>query len=157
MTIRKPYSKIKYEGLSFPDDGRTHQSFKNDCNINQIMKKYRNQGYAPQVQPGQYGIATGVELYDAQLLVAEAKTMFEELPSEIRNEFQNDPVKLLDFVNDEKNLEAMYEMGLAERPTPTEIDQVKNTINPAQQDQDQDQAVQSATPIDQPDPASEAR
>ncbi len=63
----------------------------------------------------EYGDATQVDLLDAQLVVAQAQTMFEELPSNIRKKFENDPGKFLDFVQNPANLEEMQELGLANK------------------------------------------
>ena len=46
--------------------------------------------------------------------------MFEELPSQIRKKFNNDPAQFLDFVQNENNKDALYEMGLALAPIPIE-------------------------------------
>jgi len=58
---------------------------------------------------------TGTEFMNAMLVVAEAKTRFAELPAEIRNRFENDPAKLLDFVHDPDNLEESIKWGFIDR------------------------------------------
>ena len=92
----------------------TKQSFKDECNINKIMAKFQKTGalnhymkFAPE-----YGDATQVDYADALNVVANANTMFEELPSSIRKKFDNDPAKFLEFVQDEKNAAEMEELGL---------------------------------------------
>ena len=52
-------------------------------------------------------------------IVATANSMFQDLPSSIRNQFQNDPGQFLDFVQDPENLEEMREMGLANQSSET--------------------------------------
>lgn len=47
-----------------------------------------------------------------------AQEQFAALSSKIRKRFNNDPVELLKFVSDAKNLEEMYELGLAVKPAP---------------------------------------
>ena len=71
----------------------------------------------------EYGTTTNANLQDALNIVADANTMFEELPSSIRAKFQNDAGQFLDFVQDKKNLEEMRELGLAnpaEKQAPSE-------------------------------------
>lgn len=115
--IRKPFIRRKVAGISFdPKEGRTKGSFKDECNINYIMNKYLKTGQLPNVRENLlYGEASGLDLFEAQQLVAKANSMFEELPSNVRNKFENDQSKFLDFINDDKNLEEMIELGIAER------------------------------------------
>nr|UXQ88134.1 MAG: internal scaffolding protein [Microvirus sp.] len=96
----------------------TKQSFKDECDINCIMAKFQKTGalnhYAS--RSPEYGDATPVALHDAQNIVANANTMFEELPSSIRKKFDNDPGTFLEFVQDEKNQEEMISLGLKNSP-----------------------------------------
>ena len=96
----------------------TKQSFKDECNINKIMDKFQKSGainhYAAHAP--QYGDCTHIELLDAQLIVANANSMFEDLPSSIRAKFENDPGQFLDFVQDENNSEEMIKLGLKNAP-----------------------------------------
>lgn len=99
------------------DEGCAKQSFKDECDINLILKKFQKSGaishYASNSMS--YGDATQIQLQDALNVVANAETMFEELPSSIRKKFNNDPGQFLAFVQDEKNLEEMRELGLANK------------------------------------------
>ena len=99
----------------------TKQSFKDETNINKIMEKFQRTGaidhyakYAPN-----YDDATSDDLHTSLNIIADANSMFEELPSSIRKKFENNPQKFLDFVQDPKNLEEMRELGLAEKKSPT--------------------------------------
>lgn len=102
-------------------DSRTEQSHKEECDINQILSKYIKTGvlahqkqYAPQ-----YGDYSSTDFHEAQNIIATAMSMFQELPSKVRNHFENDPAKFLDFASDENNNEAMAMMGLTDH-MPTE-------------------------------------
>jgi len=97
-------------------DSRTEQSHKEECDINQILSKYIKTGvlahqkqYAPQ-----YGDYTSTDFHEAQNIIATAMSMFQELPAKVRNHFDNDPAKFLDFAGDENNMEAMAMMGLTD-------------------------------------------
>lgn len=91
------------------------QSFKDECNINKIMARFQKTGaidhYAK--HGPSYGDVTSTSLHQAMNIIAEAETMFEELPATLRKKFGNDPEQFLDFVQDPKNLEEMRELGLA--------------------------------------------
>jgi len=58
-----------------------------------------------------------IDYHEALNIVADAESMFEELPSTIRAQFENDPHKFLEFVQDPNNLDEMRELGLAKPPT----------------------------------------
>lgn len=100
--------------VGFSTKGRTKQSFKAECDINQIMARFLRTGVLDFVQKNEprYGDATGLEYQSAMLRVAGAKTMFNELPAKIREFFENEPGKFLDFVQNDKNHAECVEMGL---------------------------------------------
>jgi len=59
--------------------------------------------------------------------------MFEELPSTIRAQFENNPEKFLEFVQNPDNLDKMRELGLAKAPqSPPEASkpETKGTVAP---------------------------
>jgi len=129
MTIRKPYTKLKSNPITC-GEGKTKQSFKDECNINFIMKKYMRSGAIPPTnENGRYGEATGSDLFEAMQTVAHANSLFAEMPSDIRNKFDNDPVKFLDYMDDDSKLEEQIELGLAQR-IPTDPIQQVEIVNP---------------------------
>jgi phage internal scaffolding protein len=95
--------------------GMTKQSMQEECDINKIMAKFQRTGNVSHLNKyeGKYGDATSIDLHSAMNVVTNAHTMFNELPSETRTKFKNDPGLFLDFVQDEKNQEEMVKMGLA--------------------------------------------
>ena len=58
-----------------------------------------------------YGDDSGQDYQEAQFTIAKANSMYEELPSTIRNEFSG-PAEFLDFVHDPKSEQKMREMGM---------------------------------------------
>jgi len=96
------------------DELITKQSFRNECNINTLMAKYYNTGEMPvlNLQAPQYLDTTGVDYQEAMQFVAGANSLFQELPSSIRNRFQNDPAQFLDFTSRKENIPEMEQMGL---------------------------------------------
>lgn len=117
-----PYGPKLRVSMDFTDQpSLTKQSFKNECDINVIMAQYLKTGvidFAQKHAP-RYGDATGADFQDAMLIVAESRSMFNDLPANLRNRFNNDPALFLDFVHDEANREEMAELGLlkpAQRP-----------------------------------------
>lgn len=93
------------------------QSFKDECDINNIMKKYQVTGVIDWVAKyeGSYSDLTGYDFMESQLIVAKASEMFADLPSSVRKRFQNDPGEFLEFMSDESNSEEAIKLGLATR------------------------------------------
>lgn len=79
---------------------RTKQSFKAECDVNNILKKYRNTGILPQASKAAfYGDFSNVsDFQTAVAMVHEADEKFMALPAHIRKEFNNDPQQLLGFL-----------------------------------------------------------
>jgi len=99
-------------------DGQTKQSFKDECDINSIVKKALRNGLLPDgnVNPI-YGDFSDVKTYQEGLnVVLRAETQFNALPAHVRSKFQNDPAQFLEFATDPKNSEEMISLGLATRP-----------------------------------------
>ena len=74
----------------------------------------------------QYGDVSEHDFQEVQNQLANAKTLFEELPDPVKAQFDNKPFKFLQFAEDPKNMESLVEMGLA----------LKRSLDPALQEQD---------------------
>jgi len=106
-------------------DGLTEQNHKDETDINQIVRKYNKTGLIDHLNQfeKQYGDMTGYDYQDAMNTIAAANTMFEGLPSAIRNKFDNGPAKFINFVDDEANADKLVEMGLAKPKVSTSVDE----------------------------------
>ena len=103
--------------------GRTHQEFKDECDVNLIIPKYDRTGLLTHVNEAvaQYGDYSEVNEYQESMnLVLQAQQSFGEIPANIRAMFNNDPGIFFEFATDPKNREKMVELGLAEAPQKTE-------------------------------------
>jgi len=107
--------KIKYQ-LTCPElpYGRTKQAFKDECDINTILKRFLRTGVLDftNKREAQYGDTTGLEFNQAMQTVAQAKSLFADLPAGLRARFKNDPAEFLDFVQDDRNMEEARKLGL---------------------------------------------
>lgn len=92
----------------------TEQAHKDQCDVNQIIRKYDRQGLITHVSKfeAQFGDVSGADFKAAQDKVANAKKMFAELPSKIRERFENDPASLLTFMDDPKNRDEAIKLGI---------------------------------------------
>jgi phage internal scaffolding protein len=91
------------------------QQFKDDCDINSIMRRFQKTGAIDHVAAHQlqYGMATPTDYHQAMNIITRAEQMFADLPSSLRRRFNGDPAELLEFVQDPKNAAEAKELGLA--------------------------------------------
>jgi phage internal scaffolding protein len=95
------------------------QSFRDECDINNILRKFNVSGELPagSVQP-QYGDFSGITDYQSALnAVMEAQDSFLALPAKVRARFQNDAALFVDFASDEANKDEMKALGLLRQET----------------------------------------
>lgn len=109
------------EGIIFKEPTMTVQSEKDNCDINVIMNRYatcgtplpyRNDG----VQPVYADVSELGDYMENYQRCKQAEEMFNNLPSALRKELDNNPANLLPFIQDEKNKERCYEYGLLNKP-----------------------------------------
>ncbi len=118
-TFRSAYSpgNGKYSELH-NDDGLTEQSHASSCDINLILAQFMETGILPNMKQStpQYADVTGIDFQDIQNQLANAKSLFEELPDPVKAQFDNEPFKFLKFAENPENNTALVEMGLAHAP-----------------------------------------
>lgn len=102
------------------EPSRTQQQFKDDADVNVIIKKYGTTGINPFVrQDGYYADLTEVpDLQTALSAVKKAEEAFQSLPSQVRERFGNNPDLMINFLRDEKNTEEGIKLGLIKKPEP---------------------------------------
>lgn len=96
-------------------DGRTHQSMKQECDINQIMERHRVTGMVTHVNNGQprYGDFSNLGDYqEALYTMKRAEEAFMTLDAHVRRKFSNDPQELIDFLDNPANDQEAIELGL---------------------------------------------
>lgn len=105
---------------SCEDEHLCQQQFREDCDLNILAIRFGLAGKPLPVEaldPSFYGDMSDVpDLRTALDLVNDAKNKFMELPSKIRNRFDNSPGKLWAFVNDPENADEAVRIGLLVRP-----------------------------------------
>ena len=93
----------------------TKQSFREQVNINFIIRKYDKTGVISHLnrRTPTFGDFSNVTSYQEALEQVEAaQSAFMDLPHEVRTWAMNDPGRLIELVNDESNAEQMAELGL---------------------------------------------
>lgn len=94
---------------------RTKQSFKEECNVNSILDRYRRTGQLTHVRVslGQYGDFTQFNDYQEAInLVLDAQQQFDQLPAHLRERFGNSPEHLIRFVADPNNYQEALKLGI---------------------------------------------
>lgn len=98
-------------------DMLTEQHHAAACDINLIIKKFVKTGVLPDGvvrKPLYLDLSQPFEYADALQKVIDADNAFMSLPAVLRERFDNDPEKFLDFATDPANLKEMVDLGLAE-------------------------------------------
>lgn len=107
-----------YSEIHNPKDALTEQSHQNSCDINLILAQFMETGIMPNMKNNnpQYADVSGIDFQDIQNQLANAKTLFEELPDHVKAQFDNEPFKFLAFAENPENNQALVDMGLASAP-----------------------------------------
>lgn len=97
------------------DEDKTVQSFKEEADINVLVRRFGITGQMPQgVVPPTYGVFEDVfDFKSAMDAIAVARESFDAMPGDVRAKFQNDPQKFVEFCSNKDNLPEMRKMGLA--------------------------------------------
>jgi phage internal scaffolding protein len=117
---------------------KTDQQFAQLCDINQIIKKYRQTGIISHLsnKTGKYADLSEFKGYqDALQKTINANNAFQSLPSPIRKKFGNDPQELISFLSDPSNNEEAIKLGLKIQ-NPNTQNQLAKKINDDSNDED---------------------
>lgn len=108
------------------DFGMTQQEFAKDADINEIVRRFGLTGHLPDVvNVPLSGDFTGISDYhSAVLAVRKAEEDFMELPAEMRARFDNDPQKLMNFLDNGENRDEAIKLGLVSKPVAVPRDAV---------------------------------
>lgn len=94
----------------------TKQASRDEVDVNKIMARFEKTGLMSHVNGDEpfYGdVSEYSGLQDALIKVQEANELFMGYPASIRERFDNDPVKFVEFFEDPANLQEAIELGLA--------------------------------------------
>jgi len=113
QSIRRRVAKV------FKEKSRTVQSSAPACDINNIMKKYKETGMIQHNSNREpfYGDVSGItDFRQAMEIVLNAETTFNNLPSEVREKFENDPGNFIEWIKNPTNLEEARKDGYVDTP-----------------------------------------
>lgn len=108
----KPRQRVS---IDFSDTvSLTEQHHKDACDIHNILKRAQQTGVMEHMAKyeGTYGtMPSGDEFHAHMNALKAAESMFESVPSFLRNRFENDPAKFLDYISNNKNYDEMEKQG----------------------------------------------
>jgi len=133
VKFRTGYGDRKREGFETTGESLTQQSHAAAADVRNIIKQYDRTGLIANVNKGiaQYGDYSEINEYAESLnMVRQANENFAELPSHIREQFNNNAGLFFEFATDPKNSEKMIKMGLKEAPVIVEEATTKSESAP---------------------------
>lgn len=115
----------KVKKLYVPGDSMAKQEFRQEVDINNLMKRFNAMGYIPAAPA--HGVFADVselgDFGDVLRRVKKGEEAFAALDPAIRLRFRNSPAELMDFLQDPANLKEAVQLGLVvireESPAPT--------------------------------------
>lgn len=93
----------------------TSQEHAEDADINVLMSRYIKTGVLPQFADRQPFYTDATELpsfMEMQNALISAEEAFMSLPAKVRDRFNNDPAKFVEFATDKENEQELKKMGL---------------------------------------------
>lgn len=116
------YTPPKVAGFSSDQPSKVQEQFADACQTDTIIRKYNMMGVNPFIASGgsQYLDTTQIpDFICANNAQVKVKEYFEGLPSDIRLEFNNDPMQFAEVVSDPRNADYLREIGIL-APLPAE-------------------------------------
>ncbi len=100
MSMNGPRKQVKRY-----TDGRTKQSFRDECDINLIMKRAAIGGTISHLNKyeGAYADYSDYDFFEQTQKLTRGREIFDDLPAEVRREFGQNPAAFFDYVNDPAN------------------------------------------------------
>jgi phage internal scaffolding protein len=114
-TIKERKNGSRKVTLDCVGASKTRASQQKETDINGIIAKYDRTGTLTHITRSIPRFDDVSELSDYKSAldhVLKAQQMFNDLPSELRSEFDNDPAKFIDYISDSKNHEDAVKKGL---------------------------------------------
>ena len=109
------YNPPKIPGFSSEMQSKVQEQFADACQTDTIIRKYNMMGVNPFIAAGgsQYLDTTQIpDFICAQNAQIKVKEYFEGLPSDVRLEFNNDPMQFAEVVSDPRNADYLREIGV---------------------------------------------
>lgn len=113
---------------------RVQQNQKDQCDINKIVGRYQRTGSITHIAKAisEFGDFSEVgDFFTAVTKVQAAQEAFDSLPAKVRSVVDNDTVKFVEFVENEKNFDECVELGLLDARPEVEKESLPGDPPPA--------------------------
>ncbi|AXH76110.1 MAG: internal scaffolding protein [Microviridae sp.] len=119
-------------GLSCGDGTKTQQQFRDDADINVIVRRFGVTGVLPTNgrMPVYDDFSEVGDYHTAVNAVRAATEAFMALPARVRQRFEHDPQRFVDFCSDPANLDEARKLGLSPDVPPPDIHKIPNPPAP---------------------------
>lgn len=121
----------KDTGFVSDEESLTQQNFKDECDINTILRRFAVTGEIPEnVRVPQYQDFDEVfDFHSAMNVVRAATEAFDSMPANVRERFGNDPGKFVAFTMDEANYDEALKLGIV-NPRPPKLEEAPPVVSP---------------------------
>lgn len=103
---------VKHSTFHFAKPSMTEQQFKHETDINNIVKGAISNLPPRNTMPVFADFPDPNSYVKSMNMIADAHSLFETMPSEIREKFKNSPEEMLKFMADENNRDEAIKLGL---------------------------------------------
>lgn len=130
--------------ITFKGPSMTRKEFATDADINHILERYQETGFLvdplhPSTRRPMFGDFSNVQDYQSALdALNQAQDDFMQLPARVRARFENNPQKLLDFLNNPDNIDEAISLGLLEKKSKIVKDDQSNPDSDRKADSESD-------------------
>lgn len=109
----------KHEERKYTKHGATKQSYKDSCDINKLLERGAREGGLSHLERhgAMYGDFAAIDWDELPNKLAQGRQVFDELPAEIKREFNGSPGEFFAFVTDPTKADRLKELlpKIAER------------------------------------------
>ena len=109
----------KVKQPKYTKHGRAKQSYKDSCDINKLLERGAREGGLSHLEKhgARYGDFAAIDWDTLPMQLAEGRTIFEELPAEIKREFNQSPAEFFAYVTADENKDDLQRLlpAIAER------------------------------------------
>lgn len=133
MDFRSAYGPKVRIVANHKADGRTKQSFREESEIKNIIKRYQRTGLLDfkNEHAASYGEFSSMDFHEAMNIVVRGTEMFSDLPSDVRKKLKNDPAEFVDVVTNPARQAEAQALGLIKAPATKPSQPAPEAIVPA--------------------------
>lgn len=135
MKIYSRFDRPQTPGLTCEDESLTQQQFKDECDIDCILRRYDQTGVL--VDPlserrlAQFGDFSNLPSFaEYQNRLAEVSEYFMSLPPEVRSNFANDIGTFIEAIGNPDNESKLIELGILEKVSSEPLESSVASSNP---------------------------